>query len=382
MSSPGTSRATLLASVIRRLGRTNTQSVLFSHALAADLGIGPTDLDCLELLQELGPTPAGQLAELMSLTTGAVTGMVDRLASAGFVARESDPADRRRVIVRPLAGRMAALDSAYEPLLRAATVVLASFSDADLRLMLDFQQRAGELFRSETERLRTTRRPAPHGPDFSAPLDSASSACLEFATGAFELRLQAGNDAALLYRALFEGAQPAVRRQGGTVTFRHRRMSLLDWDKHSGLVLLNPTVAWTIVLRQGVSQAILDLRELDLRQLSIHGGANKTDIALPEPAGRVTLLVEGGLSRVTIRHPPGVPAQLRIRGGANRLAFDGQRFGAVGGDVRLASPGWDLAGQRYDIEVQGGASRLEVSELPEASAARAAPIHTAQEGTR
>ncbi|MGH2469853.1 MAG: MarR family winged helix-turn-helix transcriptional regulator, partial [Chloroflexota bacterium] len=260
--------------------------------------------------------------------------------------------------------------------------VLASFSDADLRLMLDFQQRAGELFQRETERLRAAQRPAAHGPDFSAPLGNASSACLEFATGAFELRLRAGDDAALLYRALFEGAQPTVRVQGGTVSFRHRRMSLLDWNKHSGIVLLNSSLPWTIVLRQGVSQSLLDLRDLDLRQLSILGGANKTDIALPVPTARVPLLVEGGLSRVTIRHPPGVPAQLRVAGGANRLAFDGQRFGAVGGEVRLASPGWDLASQRYDLEVQGGASRLEVSELKEASAAHRASTHTAQEETR
>jgi hypothetical protein len=49
-----------------------------------------------------------------------------------------------------------------------------------------------------------------------------------------------------------------------------------------------------------------------------------------------------------------------VRGGANRLELDGRRFGAVGGELRLASPGWDTAGDRYDVEVQGGASRLEI----------------------
>ncbi|HEX6513193.1 MAG TPA: MarR family transcriptional regulator, partial [Chloroflexota bacterium] len=62
---------------------------MFSQALAAKLGIGPTDLECLSLLQELGPSSAGQLAELLSLTTGAVTGIVDRLEASGFVVRDS-----------------------------------------------------------------------------------------------------------------------------------------------------------------------------------------------------------------------------------------------------------------------------------------------------
>jgi hypothetical protein len=61
-----------------------------------------------------------------------------------------------------------------------------------------------------------------------------------------------------------------------------------------------------------------------------------------------------------IVRPPEAAASLRLRGGANRLEFDGRRFGAVGGDLRLASPDWDQTAQRYDIDVSGGASRLEV----------------------
>jgi hypothetical protein len=57
--------------------------------------------------------------------------------------------------------------------------------------------------------------------------------------------------------------------------------------------------------------------------------------------------------------------QLQVHGGANRLEFDAQRFGAVGGDVRLATPGWELATDRYVVEVGGGASRLTVQELQE-----------------
>jgi hypothetical protein len=62
-----------------------------------------------------------------------------------------------------------------------------------------------------------------------------------------------------------------------------------------------------------------------------------------------------------------VPLQLQVQGGANRLEFDEQRFGAVGGDVRLASSGWEGASDRYVVDVSGGASRLTVQENQEVS---------------
>jgi hypothetical protein len=66
-----------------------------------DVGLNPTDIGSLCLLLLHGPAPAGRLAELTGLTTGAVTGVIDRLEAGGFVRREVDPADRRKVIVVP-----------------------------------------------------------------------------------------------------------------------------------------------------------------------------------------------------------------------------------------------------------------------------------------
>lgn len=73
------------------------------HGLRASdaLSLAPTDLVCMCLLQLNGPATPGWLAEMTGLTTGAVTGMVDRLERAGYVSREPDPKDRRRVIVKP-----------------------------------------------------------------------------------------------------------------------------------------------------------------------------------------------------------------------------------------------------------------------------------------
>jgi DNA-binding MarR family transcriptional regulator len=61
--------------------------------------VSDSDVEALEMLLDSGSATAGRLAELMGLTTGAVTRVIDRLEQGGYVRRIPDPADRRRVIV-------------------------------------------------------------------------------------------------------------------------------------------------------------------------------------------------------------------------------------------------------------------------------------------
>ena len=75
---------------------------LVHSLLAAEaLELAPADLMGMCLLQLHGPATPGWLAEMTGLSTGAVTGLVDRLERAGYVTRAQDPHDRRRVIVAP-----------------------------------------------------------------------------------------------------------------------------------------------------------------------------------------------------------------------------------------------------------------------------------------
>jgi DNA-binding MarR family transcriptional regulator len=355
----------LVATLVRALGRASAQYTAFSQVLAAQLGIGATDLDCLALLQDFDPASPGQLADALSLTTGAITGVVDRLEAAGFVVREADPSDRRRVIVRPVAERMQDVERAYAPLLQAAAQSFASYTVRDLDVLIEFEHRAFKLMQQQTARLKAERAPSDLGPLLSAPLGAIAEASLEFANGASALRIAASESATQLYQAAFEGPQPNVRVQDGSVTFRYKRMGLFDWAKHSGTVSLAARIPWSIELRGGVANAIVDARGLVLREISIGGGASNTGCLLPAPRGTVRVCFDGGVNRVKIERPDDVPVQLIAQGGANRLEFDGQRFGAVGGNVRLASPGWEVASDRYAIEVRGGASRLEINEAQE-----------------
>jgi hypothetical protein len=260
---------------------------------------------------------------------------------------------------------MPGLDRAYGPLLRSAAQALQDYTHDDLRLVLDVQRRAGQLIQQQTTRLKLELTQIPVGPGLEAALGELTVGSLEFANGASHLRVYASDHPGRLYHAAFEGPQPAVKVQDGHVTFRYRRMSPLEWGKHAGSVGLNATIPWAIALRGGASNVVVDARGLTVTQLFIGGGANKLELLLPAPVGTVPVCIDGGSSRVQIRRDGAVPVQLQIRGGANRLEFDTQRFGAVGGDVRLASQGWELASNRYDIEIRGGASRLDIDQFQE-----------------
>ena len=98
-------------SVIRSLRRVNLQGSFFGQTVAIRFGLSESDVEALEVLLDTGAATAGRLSELMGLTTGAVTRVIDRLEQAGYVRRVPDPADRRRVIVELVPEKMAAVEA-------------------------------------------------------------------------------------------------------------------------------------------------------------------------------------------------------------------------------------------------------------------------------
>src|SRR5215218_2201127 len=102
VSRPSIDRAAIEAALDQALRETSAQSVLFSQAVADRVGMNPTDLESLDILARNGPMTAGRLAEMTGLTTGAITGLIDRLERRGYARREPHPTDRRSVIVKPL----------------------------------------------------------------------------------------------------------------------------------------------------------------------------------------------------------------------------------------------------------------------------------------
>jgi len=85
-----------MAANLQRFGLARDQ---MRSALASGAGISQTDLDALEHLEADGPLTQRQLGDRLSLTSGAITMLVDRLEAAGWVWRRPHPSDRRYVLV-------------------------------------------------------------------------------------------------------------------------------------------------------------------------------------------------------------------------------------------------------------------------------------------
>jgi hypothetical protein len=115
-----------------------------------------------------------------------------------------------------------------------------------------------------------------------------------------------------------------------------------------------------VEVRGGVYKVEANLSGLKLASLVLTRGLSDVDLTLPEPSGVVPVRLTGGASEVNIRRPAGVEARLSMIGGVSKLTFDEQSFDAVGGKLRLRSPGYGSVSDRYEIEVSGGASKITV----------------------
>ncbi|MEZ4678686.1 MAG: MarR family transcriptional regulator [Caldilineaceae bacterium] len=145
-----------LEAFMREIRHMSTWTVMFHQAASLRMGLNPTDGKCLSVLREMGAITAGELAQLIGLTTGAVTGVIDRLEARGFVQRAADPHDRRRVIVEPIAGatNTPGMGAIYGPLAAATkSEFIDHYSDEELAAVLDFIQRGAALMRAQTLRL-------------------------------------------------------------------------------------------------------------------------------------------------------------------------------------------------------------------------------------
>ncbi|MFC9994770.1 MarR family winged helix-turn-helix transcriptional regulator [Nocardia sp. NPDC127526] len=124
--------------------RTATDAVMMHQAMADRLGLHVTDLRCLNMLRLDGPATAGELAQRTGLTTGAITRMIDRLLKAGFVRRENDARDRRRVIITAVAERIDEIAPHYEVLASEFGKISAGYTVEQLEWLLEVFNRLHE----------------------------------------------------------------------------------------------------------------------------------------------------------------------------------------------------------------------------------------------
>lgn len=135
------SKAARIAELERKIRAASAQRTLYSGVLASKLGLHQTDLECLFIITLGQNVTPGQLAVETGLTTGAITGVVDRLQRAGYIKRKRDPGDRRRLFLQPVPHRIDEIRTinrrAYMPWMEE----LGRYSEAELDVLLDFSDR-------------------------------------------------------------------------------------------------------------------------------------------------------------------------------------------------------------------------------------------------
>jgi DNA-binding MarR family transcriptional regulator len=355
-------RADLLGELVRELRQFTVLGASFFRAAAARIGMTVTDLQVMDILESTGPSTAGQLADLSGLTTGAITGMLNRLEEARLVRRERDPNDGRRVIVRLERGKdeIHKIGPIFDSLGKAWDELASDYDDEHIAFLVEFLIRSNAMSRKEIIRLQEA--PSSEGGIFSAPLLDLKSGRLVVSSGISRLTLRTTEGMAELYQARFEGPVPDVKAKDGVVTIRYpRRLLGLGGQQRAAEVTLNVAIPWQIVIQGGASDVTAELGGLDLAGLEVKGGLSSIRLELPMPSGVVPMRISGGASEIIVRRPVGVAARAHLKGWVSTFVFDDQTFSDMGNNVWLQSSGFEPTAPYYDIEVSSSASMVTIT---------------------
>lgn len=155
-----TDRDVLICQLMMQSRRLGALSTLYSMSTADHLGMNLSDMLCLGILSSAGPITAGQLASMIGLSTGSVTGLIDRLERLDLVRRERDVEDRRRIVIHLNAGRAEQMSHAFIPMLEASWEYFKQFTDEDLSLISRYLSGTIQFMQIATEEMRARPRSA------------------------------------------------------------------------------------------------------------------------------------------------------------------------------------------------------------------------------
>jgi len=129
-------------------------SIQMHEAIGRKAGLSGTDHKYLGFLIEKGQMTAGELSNLTGLTTGAVTGLIDRFEKKKLVKRQFADDDRRKVIIKPNTENIMTLFvPLYKEFRNKSEKLLASFSNKEIKIIESYFLRAIEIMDETTKNL-------------------------------------------------------------------------------------------------------------------------------------------------------------------------------------------------------------------------------------
>jgi len=152
-----TSRSALVDALNHAAREASGLGIVLGQAAAARLGVNSTDVECMDFIGTGDGITAGDLSKATGLTTGAITGVIDRLEMAGLARRVRDADDRRKVYVRmtPKARRLAEVYNATFG--RDIDRLAGAYTDAEIALITGYFKRTSAVILSQIRKLKTTR---------------------------------------------------------------------------------------------------------------------------------------------------------------------------------------------------------------------------------
>lgn len=133
-----------------------TLTVLHTNAVANKIGLSATEFESMDVITRCQPMSAGNLATKCGLTTGAITGLVDRLEREGLVSRMRDPVDRRRVFLKPVENeeKSCVVREAYAPLSKAFEKIVDKYTPEQLALFVEVHNELNKVTETIIEDMR------------------------------------------------------------------------------------------------------------------------------------------------------------------------------------------------------------------------------------
>ena len=135
---------------VRKLTRS---SLMLQYAIAEKMKLNATDAECIDFLMDMGPSTAGDLAKATRLTTGAITNVIDRLERAGFVKREMDPKDRRKIIISFIPKKNEKSKRYYDEMAADVYKLLSGYNESKLRSILQYSESLTAIFQNHAEKI-------------------------------------------------------------------------------------------------------------------------------------------------------------------------------------------------------------------------------------
>jgi hypothetical protein len=215
------------------------------------------------------------------------------------------------------------------------------------------------------------REPSTELEEASIPLEGATSARVSISHGAGRLEIGGGAEPGALVQGTFAGGLiHDVTRQGEVLDVKMRvrgegmLMVLLPWKwarfRGAGWIMrTTEAVPLTLKIEGGASENLLDLADLQVKELEIETGASSTRLTLPARAGHTRASVACGAGAVDVRVPSGVAARVRVQSTLAEVKVDRRRFPMSSGGA-YESPDYETAANKVDLVVDANLGSADV----------------------